>query len=233
MTFRANERKADLTQQAIRYLTPAGSPPEQRAQITDIVHLLINRLGAVVDGYPAWHPLMKGYHTDCVSPTAPLDDVHRFAQVDHTVWFVGGFITCPYRETDTLIDRVNQYRGTDNGCSVEAYSLKDYLRRHCDYTPKEAITLYQPDTHPVVVLCDWFFDTDKRGYIPTSAAVPLMLEYALPKWRKGQGADEWEYIKGEMLGYPHGAKSSLFVTQKTGQTLKALWEQLAKSGMFD
>ncbi|CAB5532521.1 Uncharacterised protein [Providencia rettgeri] len=233
MAFRANESKTDLTQRAIQYLTPKGSSPEQRTQVSNLIHKLTYQLGAVVEGYPAWHPLMKGYHTDCLIPTSPLDEIHRFARIDHTVWFVGGFVTCPYRETDSLIDRVNQFRGTDKGCSVEAYSLKNYLSRYCDDMPKEPIPLYQPDTHPVVVQCDWFFDIDKHGYIPASAAVPLMLEYLLPKWQTGEGAGEWENIKGEILGYPHGAKSSLFVTQKTGQTLKALWEQLVKSGMFN
>lgn len=234
MAFRVNEYKSDYTQQAIRYLTPKGCSQVQREQITNIVYALIKELGAVVDGYPAWHPFMKGYNTDLLTPTEPLTpELQRFARLEHTVWFVGGLITCPYRETEALIDNINKHCGLDKGCYVKAYSLQDFLNWKCDIKIEEPLVMYQPKTHPVVVWCDWFFNIDKGGYIPASAAVPLMLEYILPKWQKGQGTEEWNDIKGEMLGYPHGARSSLFVTQKTGQTLKDIWEQLIKTGMFD
>jgi hypothetical protein len=35
-----------------------------------------------------------------------------------------------------------------------------------------------------------------------------------------------------LLGAPHGSRSSLFVTQETGQTIKKVWNLLINTGMF-
>ena len=34
------------------------------------------------------------------------------------------------------------------------------------------------------------------------------------------------------LGSPHGSRSSLFVSQETGQAMKKIWEALIHTGMF-
>lgn len=236
MAFRANESRENNIEQARRYLLPKGCTDEQRQQSTTILDMIIDKLGPVVEGYPAWHPIMAGYDTEWWIPCTALSKAqHRFPRIDHTVWLASGFITCPYpnRGADELIAAVNEKRGTDNAAIITAEPLRDYLKKQCNYPLEDDVILYSPDTTPIIVYCDWLFDLDEQGYIPEKIAVPLMLEHLLPQWKTHNGAGEWNDIKGKILGYPHGAKSSLFVQPKTGQILKNLWEQLAKSGMFD
>lgn len=70
------------------------------------------------------------------------------------------------------------------------------------------------------------------GSIPTSLAVPLLLEIEVPNWRNAEVAETWETMRRYILGQPCGSRSSLFVNQETGQTLKSLWNSLIYTGMF-
>ncbi|HAS8350034.1 TPA: hypothetical protein I7721_02820 [Vibrio vulnificus] len=234
MTFRANESRGVNTEQAVRYLTPKGATQAQKQQVAEMINMLTGKLGAVVDGYPVWHPLMAGYSTDMMIPVQPLpDEQHRFPGLDHTVWFTGGFITFPYRGADILIEVVNKRRGTDSAAVTEAFTLTDFCKQQCEYSPEKIPVLYSQDVMPVVVRCDWLAEPDESGFIPEKIAVPLMLEYLLCLPDEHRQAESWNDIKGDMLGYPHGAKSSLFVTQETGQALKNIWGVLSKTAMFD
>ena len=58
--------------------------------------------------------------------------------------------------------------------------------------------------------------------IPMSRAVPLLLEKEVPAWRKFDVDQSWETMRPFLLGSPHGSRSSLFVNQETGQSIKAL-----------
>ena len=70
------------------------------------------------------------------------------------------------------------------------------------------------------------------GTIPLSIAMPLLLEKEVPCWRWSQVAETWESMRPFFLGRPHGSRSSLFVTQEAGQSIKKIWEALIYTGMF-
>lgn len=59
-----------------------------------------------------------------------------------------------------------------------------------------------------------------------------MLERDVPPWKETMYSETWETMKGEILGYPYGARSSLFVNQQTGQILKTVWTQLVKAELW-
>lgn len=68
--------------------------------------------------------------------------------------------------------------------------------------------------------------------IPLSLAMPLLLEQEVPCWEWSQVAEPWESMRPYFLGTPRGARSSLFVSQETGQAIKKIWEALIYNGMF-
>ena len=68
--------------------------------------------------------------------------------------------------------------------------------------------------------------------IPLSIAMPLLLEKELPMWKWADVAETWETMRPYFLGNPHGARSSLFVSQETGQAMKKVWNALINTGMF-
>lgn len=70
------------------------------------------------------------------------------------------------------------------------------------------------------------------GTIPLALAAPLMMEHELPNWTWGSFAESWDTMRPLLLGGPCGARSSLFVTQETGQGLKSLWLKMVDTGMF-
>lgn len=72
----------------------------------------------------------------------------------------------------------------------------------------------------------------KDGTIPSNAAIGLMLESEVPNWRNAVYSESWEDMRGQLMGYPHGARSSLFVNQQTGQKMKSFWNQLIKTGVL-
>ena len=92
--------------------------------------------------------------------------------------------------------------------------------------------LYHPGTTPVLVRCQWDRALPIDGMIPKSRAVPLLLEQEVPCWRWSERGETWETMLPYFLGRPHGRRSSLFVNQETGQTMKMVWNALINTGMF-
>ncbi|MGB5235252.1 MAG: hypothetical protein WBN85_08775, partial [Candidatus Macondimonas sp.] len=70
------------------------------------------------------------------------------------------------------------------------------------------------------------------GMIPLSIAMPLILEKEVPCWHWAEVAETWETMRPYFLGRPHGGRSSLFVSQETGQAIKKTWNALIFTGMF-
>jgi hypothetical protein len=68
--------------------------------------------------------------------------------------------------------------------------------------------------------------------IPSSIAMPLLLEKKIPCWYSAQVAETWETMRPYFLGQPHGSRSSLFVGQETGQAIQKIWNALIYTGMF-
>ncbi len=93
-------------------------------------------------------------------------------------------------------------------------------------------TLYNASATPVLVRCHWEKPISADGTIPKSLAIPLLLEQEVPCWRHAQLAETWETMRPYFLGSPHGSRSSLFVDQETGQTIKNIWKVLISTGMF-
>lgn len=92
--------------------------------------------------------------------------------------------------------------------------------------------LYNPNATAILVKCNWEKPLDRDGMIPLSVALPLILENEVPCWRWSDVAETWETMRYYFLGSPHGARSSLFVNQETGQAIKKIWNALIYTGMF-
>src|SRR5690606_36083864 len=56
---------------------------------------------------------------------------------------------------------------------------------------------------------------EPNGQIPKSLAVPLMVENEIKGWKDSALAERWDTMQPYLLGEPHGARSSLFVSQET------------------
>ena len=94
------------------------------------------------------------------------------------------------------------------------------------------VQLYQPEATPILVRCDWVKPISYDGMIPASIAIPLMLLKEVPSWQWVEVGETWESMRPYFLGSPHGSRSSLFVNQETGLTIKKVWNLLINTGMF-
>lgn len=137
--------------------------------------------------------------------------------LDHTRFFVNGFITCPYGETEEIIESVN---------ALPDHHLASVTAERLD------VQLYHPTATPVLVKCEWDKPLAPDGMIPLSIAMPLILEKEVPCSRWAKVAETWETMRPYFLGSPHGSRSSLFVSQETGQAIKKIWNALIHTGMF-
>ena len=94
------------------------------------------------------------------------------------------------------------------------------------------VKFYNKNATPILVECEWHKSIPSDGMIPASVVVPLILEKEVPCAQWSEVAETWETMRPYFLGKPHGSRSSLFVTQETGQTIKKVWEALIYTGMF-
>ncbi len=179
---------------------------------------IVRELGPAVDSYPTWHPLVSN-HEERSFVTVPDADC-GYKNLDHTRFFRNGFITCPY-DTSGEADKVIE--------SVEALPSHPAARITAE---KLDIKLYHPDTTPVLVTCNWKKPLERDGTIPLSIVIPLLLEHELPAWQWAKVGETWETMRRYFLGTPHGARSSLFVNQETGQAMKKFWNTLIYTGIF-
>ena len=217
MAFRADEAAKAGFEEAAKYLVPRPRDADeaQRAKSREALFDIVSELGPVVDRYPTWHPLVRNH--DSRKPSSVPGPACGYIGLDHTIFYVNGFITCPYGDGQEVIE------------SVEALP-----RHHAAYVTAEKLDLsfYNPSTTSILIRCNWerSLETDKT--IPLSIAAPLMLEKEIPCWVWSEVAETWESMRPYFLGAPHGARSSLFVSQETGQYLKKIWENIIYSGMF-
>lgn len=216
MAFRADEAAKNGYERALRYLVPReiSNKEKQRSQFE--VEDLVLKCGPVVDAYPSWHPLVSSNNEEFCPVTTPHAKC-GYHGLDHTIYFVNGFITCPYGDGQEIIDSVENLP-FNSIATITAERLN--------------VQLYHPKATPILVECIWQKPTDLNKMIPKSVAVPLMLEQELPCWRSSEVAETWKTMRSYFLGSPHGSRSSLFVNQETGQVLKNIWNALIYSGMF-
>jgi len=226
MRFRADEERKNGTEEAIHFLTRNLKDKGRNSEhaVSDI----ILEHGPVIRGYPSWHPLITASLKDGVYSPYPVtgitDSSCKYTGLDHIVCFRNAFLSCPYDESsaESLIESVQGM--VHPAANIGAERLD--------------VPLYAPLAKPVLVTCEWHPPMSNRpaqdgdGTIPRALAIPLILEQELPHWRTAEVAETWKKMSPFLLGRPHGARSSLFVNQETGLTIKKVWETLISTGMF-
>jgi len=217
MSFRADESARAALDEIEAYFIPRPRDVSEavRRASKEVLMDLIDELGPPVSSYPSWHPIVSNHspRTPVTTPGKPCG----YAGLDHTRYFRNGFITCPYGDGGKVIDSVRALPRHEK-VSIEARRI-------------DAV-LYNPNSTPIVVSCDWGGLLDDDGLIPLSLAAPLFLERELPCWRWAELGETWETMRPYILGMPHGSLSSHFVSQKTGLAIKKIWNSLIYTGMF-
>jgi hypothetical protein len=221
MAFRLDDSKTEGRERALKFLVGREIPAADRANSERVVHDLIDRYGPVVDSYPSWHPMVtSGGDKDAlrVSPRTRADDNTGFEGLDHTIYLRNGLITCPYGGVESIIESVEKLD----------HPLATFSVREID------AVLYASSAKPVLVECKWVptWAEDNLGFISKRAAVGLLLEQELPHWQTAKVGETWDTMKSYILGSPYGSRSSLFVTEETGQVLKTFWNSLINTGLF-
>lgn len=215
MAFRADEAAETGYNEVEAYLT-RHIEPSQRERSKSALRAIVDEIGPVVATYPTWHPLLVGSENKRLSSTTPSSSC-GYQGLDHTRYFARGFITCPYRDGQDLIDSVEQLpRHRDANITAERLDVK----------------LYATEATPILVRCNWERDLEYDGMVPLKVALPLILEQEVPCWRWAEVGETWETMRPYLLGRPHGSLSSLFVSQETGQAIKKVWNALIYTGMF-
>ncbi|MFG1322875.1 hypothetical protein [Xanthobacter variabilis] len=216
VAFRADEAAEVGLERVKRYLIPRSLTADERQQAERALADVVATCGPVVGGYPSWHPLVAKSLKASDQVTIPSERC-GYRGLDHTVYFAHGFVTCPYGDGEEVVRSANNIVGPKN-----------------IYVTAEAIDapFYSSGTTPILVKCEWMADLEDGFTIPKSLAVPLMLEKEVPAWRWSEVGETWENMRSYLLGSPHGARSSLFVTQDTALAMKRIYEAMVNSGMY-
>lgn len=220
MAFRADEAARAAFDEVEKYLVPRPRDADEatRLKSREMLKSIVEELGPVVDAYPSWHPLVR--HHDNSTPVRYPGPNCGYQGLDHTRTFVNGFITCPYDH--------------DGGEKVfESVKALAYKHHSAVITAERLdVQFYAKNAVPILVRCEWAKGIPEDRMIPASVAIPLLLESEVPCTEWAAVAETWDTMKPYFLGSPHGSRSSLFVGQETGQTMKKIWEILINTGMF-
>ncbi|WP_444810343.1 hypothetical protein [Sphingopyxis solisilvae] len=210
MEFRSPTVAAQQNSKAMRYLTKGLS---DAATGRSVVESLIAELGNAVDQYPDWHPLLTLPPRNGSEHISDIGQLKSYEGVDHTQEFVSGFVTCPYSETraDKLVAAVNEIRGL--------------------YARRLASPLYADNTHPVVVAA-MGVELEGDGTIKSRDSIAWFTQNAAAAADSAQVAETWWNIRSNILGRPHGSRSSLFVNQHSGTHMRKILEAMNESGIF-
>ena len=215
MVFRADESERSGIQEVENYLISKNIPIEERSTSKDMLFEIIDKYGPVINGYPSWHPLVT-HHENTTSETRPNEKC-GYKGLDHTRFFLNAFITCPYDDGKKVISSVGAFPRNDI-VSIKAEKLD--------------AKFYTDNATPILVSCTWHKDIESSGMIPAAIAIPLMLQKEIPCWTWASFGETWESMRPYFLGSPHGSRSSLFVDQDTGLTMKKIWNLLINTGMY-
>ena len=214
MTFRADESASSGLESVKNYYT-RNLEVEDRERSKEMLSDIADKYGPVVGAYPSWHPLVT--HHDVRYPVTTPSDRCAYKGLDHVRYFVNAFIACPYGDGQSILDSVESLPSCP-GATISAERLD--------------VKLYHPKATPVLVSCNWEKPISDNGMIPASIAIPLMLLKEVPCWEWAALGETWETMRPHFLGSPHGSRSSLFVNQETGLTMKKVWNLLINTGMF-
>jgi hypothetical protein len=215
VVFREDEAKERGFERARRYLVPREGTSKEREGALRVLYDLVDELGPVVDWYPSWHPLV-GQH-DPTSPVQSPSEQCGYRGLDHTIHFAHGFVTCPYSGSEEVISSVNEI-DVPFGARLSAERIN--------------VALYNSGTEPVVVRCHWDKPLELGRLVRKQVAVGLMLDQEIKNWHWSSLGESWETMRGYFLGEPHGARSSLFVSQETALAMKRIWLAVIESGVF-
>lgn len=215
MAFRADESASSGFESVKSYFVSRDIETKERERSKNKLFDIVERYGPVVESFPSWHPLVT--HHDDQSPVIIPSDRCGYKGLDHTRYFANAFITCPYRDGQEIID------------SVESLPYNPVARITAE---RLDVQLYHPNATPILVCCDWIKPISNNGMIPASIAIPLMLLKEVPSWEWATRGETWETMRLYFLGSPHGSRSSLFVNQETGLTMKQVWNLLINTGMY-
>lgn len=210
MEFRSPTVAAQQNAKAVTYLTKNLSDPQAgRSQVEQ----LFEELGNAIDFYPDWHPILTAPPRKGSEHISNLSELKAYAGIDHTIEFVRGFVTCPYSEdrADRLVASVQQVPGL--------------------YSRRLEQPLYSDSAYPVVVVAiDVELEAD--GTIRSRDALAWFAQQTAAAADGAQVAETWWNIRSNILGGPHGSRSSLFVNQHTGVHMRKILEAMNASGMF-
>lgn len=224
MTFRATDQKEKLDA-AIKRFT-YGLDPADRPAATEYLRRAAKRHGPVISSYPLWHPfivgrlLKHGLRETYIHRTPSRES--GWLGLDHTVFFQRAFITCPYTDGEEVIESAK--------CASEGlFRLGLSIRAE----RVEGVNIYNDKVTPILVTAP-LLDTGEDGLIAQKPALAgaLRVLTASVDMIGGEVAEPWENVKEFFLGEPCGARSSLFVNEKTGATMRRLLSELNKSGVF-
>lgn len=210
MEFRSPTVAAQQNAKAMTYLTKNLSDREAGRRA---VQRLLDELGNAVDRYPDWHPILTAPPRTSRDYVSSLQHLKTYEELDHTTEFVRGFVTCPY--SDVAADKLVQAVGKVEGLS--AYRLDQ--------------PLYADSAYPVVVVAN-FVDLEADGTIRSRDALAWFVQQSAGEAFNAQVAETWWNIRSNLLGRPHGSRSSLFVNQHTGVHMRKILEVMNASGMF-
>ena len=194
--------------EAQKYLTSALDDKEQGIET---FNKLKSDLGAPINSYPTWHPIVSlaerryGLKTFHHSPT--------YKKADHTRMFTKGFVTCPYSkyDADQIVSNVNKVDG------LTAYHLEQ--------------PLYHDSTHPVVVeVLDLPLEAD--GTIRSRDAIRLCAQDLIDNAKHAEVAETWWNIRRSLLGEPCDLDSSPLVNSHSGKQMRKILDTLNASGIY-
>lgn len=220
MAFRLQEAQEDGFQRAYRYLAGARTnfTSEERKTARAFLEQMVEELGPVVDAYPTWHPLMAHTKPKWKDAYHPMMDC-GYKNIDHTIMFAHGFVTCPYTEhkAQELIESVEALPATEVAeISAELLNVK----------------LYSDLAYPVLVRCNWFNEINFDKTVPSRIATSLMIKHEMENWRDAELGETWETMSDYFLGRPHGKLSSFHISRETGVLMRKVWNALNAAGVF-
>jgi hypothetical protein len=216
MAFRADEASQDGYERArSKLVRTQGLDPAKRELADRALHEIIEKHGPVVEGYPTWHPLVPQF--DPSSPVTYPSASCGYKGLDHTVCFAHAFVSCPYDEGAAIIRSV---------AAMKDHSQATIIAERLD------VELYNTGTTAILVSCKWHDSFTERHMVPKRLAVPLMIQEEMRMWLGARVGERWETMCPYLLGVPHGARSSLFVTQETAMAMKRAYMAMVESGMF-
>jgi hypothetical protein len=210
MEFRAPTIASQQNARAIKYLTKNLSDQEAGHRR---VETLIEELGNSIDVFPDWHPVRTAPMVGSGERAYGLSDIKAYSGMDHTIEFVRGFVTCPYsdKRADQIVTAVKPIQG------LHAYRLGG--------------PLYADNACPVVVeALEVSLEAD--GTIRSKDALRWFVKLLAQEAESSQVAETWWNTRVNILGSPHGSRSSLFVNQHAGVHMRKILETMNASGMF-